>query len=157
VPVVNLLQMTDGMLDWVGNTATPATYPQGTEIDDFTTAAIAESDRRCADPELRRQGRPGLSPGSVSPDAFLTAEIAEVPLVGGLSTHLPYVALVREERRGPRRQARHPWILPRSADSQVTVARTPKKGYAGRSARYGRWGTIPSLLLLANRAACLDR
>jgi spore coat polysaccharide biosynthesis protein SpsF len=54
--VVNLLQMTDGMLDWVGNTHTPATYPQGMEIDGFTTAAITESDRRCADIEERRQG-----------------------------------------------------------------------------------------------------
>ncbi len=53
--VVNLLQMTDGMLDWIGNTASP-TYPRGMEIDGFTTAAITESDRRCADAELRRQG-----------------------------------------------------------------------------------------------------
>jgi spore coat polysaccharide biosynthesis protein SpsF len=54
--VVNLLQMTDGMLDWVGNTASPPTYPQGMEIDGFTTAAITESDKRCADVEQRRQG-----------------------------------------------------------------------------------------------------
>jgi spore coat polysaccharide biosynthesis protein SpsF len=54
--VVNLLQMTDGMLDWVGNTAPPATYPQGMEIDGFTTAAITESDKRCADIDGRRQG-----------------------------------------------------------------------------------------------------
>jgi spore coat polysaccharide biosynthesis protein SpsF len=54
--VVNLLQMTDGMLDWVGNTHSPATYPQGMEIDGFTTAAITESDTRCADIEQRRQG-----------------------------------------------------------------------------------------------------
>jgi spore coat polysaccharide biosynthesis protein SpsF len=54
--VVNLLQMTDGMLDWVGNTHTPPTYPQGMEIDGFTTAAITESDKRCAGIEERRQG-----------------------------------------------------------------------------------------------------
>jgi spore coat polysaccharide biosynthesis protein SpsF len=54
--VVSLLQMTDGMLDWIGNTHSPATYPQGMEIDGFTTAAIAESDKRCADIEQRRQG-----------------------------------------------------------------------------------------------------
>jgi spore coat polysaccharide biosynthesis protein SpsF len=54
--VVNLLQMTDGMLDWVGNTHSPATYPQGMEIDGFTTAAITESDKRCGDVEERRQG-----------------------------------------------------------------------------------------------------
>jgi spore coat polysaccharide biosynthesis protein SpsF len=54
--VVNLLQMTDGMLDWVGNTHSPATYPRGMEIDGFTTAAITESDKRCAGIEERRQG-----------------------------------------------------------------------------------------------------
>jgi spore coat polysaccharide biosynthesis protein SpsF len=54
--VVNLLQMTDGMLDWVGNTHSPPSYPRGMEIDGFTTAAITESDKRCADPEQRRQG-----------------------------------------------------------------------------------------------------
>ena len=54
--VVNLLQMTDGMLDWIGNTHSPATYPQGMEIDGFTTAAITESEKRCADIEQRRQG-----------------------------------------------------------------------------------------------------
>lgn len=53
--VVNLLQLTDGMLDWVGNTAAP-TYPKGMEIDGFTAAALTEADRRCAEPELRREG-----------------------------------------------------------------------------------------------------
>jgi spore coat polysaccharide biosynthesis protein SpsF len=53
--VVNLVQMTDGMLDWVGNTAAPS-YPQGMEIDGFTAAALKEADRRCAEPEVRRQG-----------------------------------------------------------------------------------------------------
>lgn len=52
--VVNLLQMTDGMLDWIGNTLT-RTYPQGMEIDGFTAAALTESSQR-ADPESRRQG-----------------------------------------------------------------------------------------------------
>jgi spore coat polysaccharide biosynthesis protein SpsF len=47
--------MTDGMLDWVGNTAAPS-YPQGMEIDGFTAAALKEADRRCAEPEVRRQG-----------------------------------------------------------------------------------------------------
>ena len=45
----------DGMLDWVGNTAAP-TYPKGMEIDGFTAAALTEADRRCAEPELRREG-----------------------------------------------------------------------------------------------------
>ncbi|HTV33260.1 MAG TPA: spore coat biosynthesis protein F [Methylocella sp.] len=53
--VVNLLQMTDGMLDWIGNTLSP-TYPRGMEIDGFTTAALEESEKRCMEPEQRRQG-----------------------------------------------------------------------------------------------------
>jgi spore coat polysaccharide biosynthesis protein SpsF len=53
--VVNLVQMTDGMLDWVGNTASPS-YPQGMEVDGFTAAAMTEADRRCAEPDARRQG-----------------------------------------------------------------------------------------------------
>lgn len=53
--IVNLLQMTDGMLDWVGNTAAK-TYPHGMEIDGFTTAALEESEKRCAEPEQRRLG-----------------------------------------------------------------------------------------------------
>lgn len=53
--VVDLLQMTDGMLDWIGNTLSP-TYPRGMEIDGFTTAALEESEKRCAEPALRRQG-----------------------------------------------------------------------------------------------------
>lgn len=53
--VVSLLQLTDGMLDWVGNTAAP-TYPQGMEVDGFTAASLAEADRRCAEPVERRLG-----------------------------------------------------------------------------------------------------
>ncbi len=53
--VVNLLQMTDGMLDWIGNTLSPS-YPRGMEIDGFTTAALEEADKRCAEPAQRRQG-----------------------------------------------------------------------------------------------------
>lgn len=53
--VANLLQMTDGMLDWIGNTLAP-TYPRGMEIDGFTTAALEESGRRCAEPKQRREG-----------------------------------------------------------------------------------------------------
>jgi spore coat polysaccharide biosynthesis protein SpsF len=53
--VVNLLQMTDGMLDWVGTTAA-RTYPMGMEIDGFTTAALEESDKRCSEPAQRRLG-----------------------------------------------------------------------------------------------------
>jgi spore coat polysaccharide biosynthesis protein SpsF len=53
--VVNLLQMTDGMLDWIGNTLSP-TYPRGMEIDGFTTAALEESEKRCADPAQRQLG-----------------------------------------------------------------------------------------------------
>lgn len=53
--VANLLQMTDGMLDWIGNTLAP-TYPKGMEIDGFTAAALEESGRRCAEPQQRREG-----------------------------------------------------------------------------------------------------
>ena len=53
--VANLLEMTDGMLDWIGNALAPS-YPRGMEIDGFTTAALEEADKRCAEPALRRQG-----------------------------------------------------------------------------------------------------
>lgn len=53
--VVNLLQMTDGMLDWVGTTAAQ-TYPVGMEIDAFTTAALEESEKRCSEPGQRQLG-----------------------------------------------------------------------------------------------------
>lgn len=53
--VANLLQMTDGMLDWIGNTLS-LTYPRGMEIDGFTTAALEESEKRCTEPAQRRQG-----------------------------------------------------------------------------------------------------
>ncbi|QGM45663.1 spore coat biosynthesis protein F [Methylocystis heyeri] len=52
--VANLLQMTDGMLDWIGNTLTQ-TWPKGMEIDGFTTAALEEAGTR-ASPEQRREG-----------------------------------------------------------------------------------------------------
>ena len=63
--VVNLLQMTDGMLDWIGNTLAP-TYPRGMEIDGFTTAALAESERRCSEPAQRRLGPAFLRKTAVS-------------------------------------------------------------------------------------------
>jgi spore coat polysaccharide biosynthesis protein SpsF len=47
--------MTDGMLDWIGNTLAPA-YPRGMEIDGFTTAALTEAEKRCGEPEQRRRG-----------------------------------------------------------------------------------------------------
>lgn len=53
--VANLLEMTDGMLDWIGNTLSQ-TYPRGMEIDGFTTAALEEADKRCAEPAQRRAG-----------------------------------------------------------------------------------------------------
>jgi spore coat polysaccharide biosynthesis protein SpsF len=53
--VADLLQMTDGMLDWIGNTLAPA-YPRGMEIDGFTTAALTEAEKRCGEPEQRRRG-----------------------------------------------------------------------------------------------------
>jgi spore coat polysaccharide biosynthesis protein SpsF len=53
--VVNLMHMTDGMLDWVGTNLTQ-TYPIGMEVEGFTVAALRESDRRCAESEVRAQG-----------------------------------------------------------------------------------------------------
>jgi spore coat polysaccharide biosynthesis protein SpsF len=53
--VADLLQMTDGMLDWIGNTLAP-TYPRGMEIDGFTLAALTEAEARCGEPEQRRRG-----------------------------------------------------------------------------------------------------
>ena len=53
--VADLLQMTDGMLDWIGNTLAPA-YPRGMEIDGFTAAALTEAEKRCGEPEQRRRG-----------------------------------------------------------------------------------------------------
>lgn len=47
--VMNLLQMTDGTLDWTGYTLSP-TDPRGREIDGFTTAASEESEKRCMEP-----------------------------------------------------------------------------------------------------------
>jgi len=52
--IVNLLQMTDGMLDWVGTQLTPS-YPQGMDVEAFTHAALEDADRRCADRETRRE------------------------------------------------------------------------------------------------------
>lgn len=51
--VVDLLSMTDGMVDFVGTTLA-RTYPRGMDAEAFTLAALEDSDRRCADPELRR-------------------------------------------------------------------------------------------------------
>ncbi|WP_159727777.1 spore coat biosynthesis protein F [Methylosinus sp. Ce-a6] len=53
--VADLLQMTDGMLDWIGNTLAPS-YPRGMEIDGFTAAALTEAETRCGAPEQRRRG-----------------------------------------------------------------------------------------------------
>jgi spore coat polysaccharide biosynthesis protein SpsF len=53
--VANLIEMTDGMVDWVGNTLS-RTYPHGMEVEAFTVAALEEASRRCDDPTQRRQG-----------------------------------------------------------------------------------------------------
>lgn len=53
--VVNLVEMTDGMLDWVGTNLSP-TYPGGMDVEGFTIAALEDSDRRCAEPAIRDQG-----------------------------------------------------------------------------------------------------
>jgi spore coat polysaccharide biosynthesis protein SpsF len=53
--VANLVEMTDGMLDWVGTNLSPV-YPGGMDVEGFTLAALEDSDRRCADPAVRAQG-----------------------------------------------------------------------------------------------------
>jgi spore coat polysaccharide biosynthesis protein SpsF len=47
--VVNLIEMTDGMVDYVGTDLAP-TYPRGMEVEAFTRAALDDADRRCLDP-----------------------------------------------------------------------------------------------------------
>jgi spore coat polysaccharide biosynthesis protein SpsF len=46
--VVNLVEMTDGMLDYVG-TDLSQTYPRGMEVEGFTRAALEDADHRCLD------------------------------------------------------------------------------------------------------------
>ncbi|ACB94090.1 cytidylyltransferase domain-containing protein [Beijerinckia indica] len=53
--VANLVELTDGMLDFIGTTLTP-TYPLGMDVEGFTLAALQDSDHRCADAEERAQG-----------------------------------------------------------------------------------------------------
>ena len=52
-----MLETTDGILDWIGNTLSPSS-PRGMEIDGFTTAALEEAHERRAEPAQRRGGRP---------------------------------------------------------------------------------------------------
>jgi spore coat polysaccharide biosynthesis protein SpsF len=51
--VVDLVLMTDGMLDFVGTTLA-RTYPRGMDVEAFMVAALEDADRRCADPASRR-------------------------------------------------------------------------------------------------------
>lgn len=51
--VVDLVLLTDGMLDFVGTTLA-RTYPRGMDVEAFTVAALEDADRRCADTETRR-------------------------------------------------------------------------------------------------------
>ncbi|MHB8885123.1 MAG: cytidylyltransferase domain-containing protein [Methylovirgula sp.] len=50
--VANLVEMTDGMLDYIG-TDLAQTYPRGMEVEAFTRAALEDADRRCGDPAER--------------------------------------------------------------------------------------------------------
>jgi len=43
------------MLDWVGTNLAPA-YPKGMDVEGFTIAALEDSDRRCAETDVRAQG-----------------------------------------------------------------------------------------------------
>jgi spore coat polysaccharide biosynthesis protein SpsF len=51
--VVDLVLMTDGMVDFVGTTLA-RTYPRGMDVEAFTVAALEDADRRCADAATRR-------------------------------------------------------------------------------------------------------
>ncbi len=46
--VVDLVQMTDGMVDFVGTTLAQS-YPRGMDVEACTIAALEDADRRCAD------------------------------------------------------------------------------------------------------------
>ncbi|MFZ2491922.1 MAG: spore coat biosynthesis protein F, partial [Thermoanaerobaculia bacterium] len=46
--VVDLVLMTDGMLDFVGTTLARS-YPRGMDVEACTIAALEDADRRCAD------------------------------------------------------------------------------------------------------------
>jgi spore coat polysaccharide biosynthesis protein SpsF len=46
--VVDLVLMTDGMLDFVGTTLAQS-YPRGMDVEAVTVAALEDADRRCAD------------------------------------------------------------------------------------------------------------
>lgn len=50
--VATLMEMTDGMVDYIG-TDLSGTYPRGMEVEAFTRAALDDADRRCLDPEER--------------------------------------------------------------------------------------------------------
>lgn len=50
--VANLVEMTDGMLDYIG-TDLAQTYPRGMEVEAFTRAALEDADGRCGDPAER--------------------------------------------------------------------------------------------------------
>ncbi len=53
--VVNLIRLTDGMVDWIGTSLTKS-YPRGMEVEAFTLAALDDSNRRCLDAAERREG-----------------------------------------------------------------------------------------------------
>jgi len=52
---VDLFTQADGALDFVGNDLT-TTWPPGMEVEVFSVAALADADRRCADPAIREHG-----------------------------------------------------------------------------------------------------
>ncbi len=61
--VANLIRLTDGMVDWIGTPLTKS-YPRGMEVEAFTVAALDDSNRRCLDPDERREGTTHLRPNS---------------------------------------------------------------------------------------------
>lgn len=72
--VVDLVEMTDGMLDYIG-TDLAQTYPRGMEVEAFTRAALEDADHRCEAQErssatlyLRRNSRLYRLLGVKAPD-----------------------------------------------------------------------------------------
>ncbi len=61
--VVDLVAMTDGMVDFVGTTLAQS-YPRGMGVEACTVAALDDADRRCADFEARRDAAAHLRQNS---------------------------------------------------------------------------------------------
>jgi len=98
--VANLIRMTDGMVDWIGTPLTKS-YPRGMEVEAFTVAALDDSNRRCLEPQERREGTTHLVSNSRlyrllsvtapseqhRPDLDLSATQATLPTIEAVFQH----------------------------------------------------------------------